>query len=248
MTSSVAVEQHGSVALIRMNHGKVNALDVELLIALREAFESVAHESAVVITGNGRAFSAGLDLRSLLAAELTYSDSLLRELVRTSITIFDSERPVIAAVDGPAIAGGAILALAADMRLMSHGVIGLPELHVGVPFPPALIEIARHVMGHHLQQHLLGGVAVDAQSALTVNMIDAMVESEDLVDLALEKAHALAEVPKGTYALVKAQLHAPANAAIAAVPGGRDEEVREAWKSDDVRAGIQAQVERMSKR
>ena len=248
MTTSVTIENHGEVAVMRMNHGKVNALDVDLLIALREAFESVDSSLAVVLTGNDRAFSAGLDLRALLAAEATYSDSLLRELVRTSLTIFNHERPVIAAVNGPAIAGGAILALAADQRLMSHGVIGLPELHVGVPFPPALIEISRHVMGHQLQQHLLGGAAVDPQSALAINMIDEIIETEHLLDVAVARAQRLAEVPLVTYSLVKSQLHAPALALISAVPTDRDSQVADAWRSAAVREGIAAQVERMTKK
>ncbi|CAB4911918.1 MAG: enoyl-CoA hydratase/isomerase family protein [Actinobacteria bacterium] len=248
MTTSVTIESSGDVAIMRMNHGKVNALDVDLLIALREAFESVEHRQAVVLTGNDRAFSAGLDLRALLAAEVTYSDSLLRELVRTSLTIFNHDRPVIAAVNGPAIAGGAILALAADQRLMSHGVIGLPELHVGVPFPPALIEIARHVVGHRLQQHLLGGVVIDPQTALEINMIDSIIESEQLLQVAVARAQRLAEVPLATYALVKVQLHEPALALISGVTAGRDEEVANAWRSAAVREGITSQVERMTKK
>ena len=248
MTTSVTIENRGDVAVMRMNHGKVNALDVDLLIALREAFESVDDQATVVLTGNDRAFSAGLDLRALLAAEATYSDSLLRELVRTSLAIFNHAGPVIAAVNGPAIARGAILALAADQRLMSHGVIGLPELHVGVPFPPALIELSRHVMGHHLQQHLLGGAAIEPQAALAINMIDQIIDAEELLDVAVLRAQRLAEVPIATYSLVKAQLHAPALASIAAVPAGRDEEVAAAWRSAEVREGIAAQVERMTKK
>ena len=248
MSDIVLVEERQDVAILRMTHGKVNALDVELLIAVREAFESVHQSRAVVLTGNQRAFSAGLDLRALLAAEVTYSDGLLSELVRTSLTIFHHPRPVIAAIDGPAIAGGAILALAADQRFMSHGVIGLPELDVGVPFPPAHIEIARHVLGHHLQQHLLGGAVVDAQTALSNNMIDRIVELEDLVDSAVLAAQRLARVPAQTYALVKSQLHFPATSAIEAIPDGLDQEICETWKSKDVREGIQAQVDRMTKK
>jgi len=248
MTDSVTIEKRGDVVVMRMNHGKVNALDVDLLIALRESFESIDNQAAVVLTGNERAFSAGLDLRALLAAEATYSDSLLRELVRTSLTIFNHAGPVIAAVNGPAIAGGAILALAADQRLMSHGVIGLPELHVGVPFPPALIELSRHVMGHHLQQHLLGGAAIDPQAALAINMIDEIIDAEELLDIAVARAQRLAEVPRATYMLVKTQLHAPVLASIEAVPAGRDDQVAAAWRSVEVREGIAAQVERMTKK
>ena len=68
MSDIVLVEERQDVAILRMTHGKVNALDVELLIAVREAFESVHQSRAVVLTGNQRAFSAGLDLRALLAA------------------------------------------------------------------------------------------------------------------------------------------------------------------------------------
>ena len=248
MTSLVSTDSIDDVVVLRMDHGKVNALDVELLIAVREAFAELPVEAAVVLTGNERAFSAGLDLRRLLDSPLDYSDQLLDELTATCLTVFDHPRPVVAAVNGAAIAGGAMLAFAADVRFLSTGPIGLPELRVGVPIPSTLMELARHVLGSHLTGHVLQGVAVDAQSALSMGMVDEVVEPELLLDRAVAHAQLLAEVPAVTYALTKQALHAEARDLMEAGSPEGDDEVADAWTAPEVRAQIQAQVERMSKR
>jgi len=248
MADLVLVDSLDDVVVLRMDHGKVNALDVELLLAVREALAQVPAEAAVVLTGNDRAFSAGLDLRRLLESPLDYSDQLLDELTTTCLAIFDHSRPVVAAINGAAIAGGAMLALAADVRLMSQGVIGLPELKVGVPIPSPLMELARYVLGHHLTRHVLQAVAVDPQSAQAIGMIDEVVEAELLLDRAVAEAQSLAEVPVVTYALMKQGLHAEARDLMDAGTPEGDDEVADAWTSPEVRAQIQAQVDRMSKR
>ncbi len=248
MSALVVTDSIDDVVVLRMDHGKVNALDVDLLIAVREAFLQVSKEAAVVLTGNDRAFSAGLDLRQLLDSPLEYSDQLLDELTTTCLTIFDHPRPVVAAINGAAIAGGAMLALAADVRIMSQGVIGLPELRVGVPIPSALMELARYVLGAHLTRHVLQGLAIEPEAALALGMVDALADPELILDRAIAEAQSLAEVPAVTYALMKQALHAEARDLMEAGTPEGDDEVADAWTSPEVRAQIQAQVERMSKR
>lgn len=248
MPALVVADSIDDVVVLRMDHGKVNALDIDLLVAVREAFGQVPTDSAIVLTGNDRAFSAGLDLRQLLDSPFEYSDQLLDELSATCLTIFDHPRPVVAAVNGAAIAGGALLALAADVRLMSAGVIGLPELRVGVPIPSVLMELARYVLGVHLPRHVLQGVAIDPDKALAIGMIDECVDPELLLDRAIAEAQSLAEVPAITYALMKQALHAEARDLMEAGSPEGDDEVADAWTSPEVRAQIQAQVERMAKR
>ena len=248
MSSLVTVQAIGEVVVLRMDHGKVNALDVELLIAVREAFEQIPPQSAIVITGNDRAFSAGLDLRQLLDSPLQYSDQLLDELSATCLTIFDHPRPVIAAVNGAAIAGGAMLALAADVRIMSQGVIGLPELRVGVPIPSVLMELARYVLGSHLPRHVLNGLAIDPEAALAIGMVDELAKPDELLDRAVAVAQGLASVPRVTFALTKQALHAEARDLMEAGTPAGDDEVADAWQAAEVRAQIQAQVDRMTKR
>lgn len=248
MSSLVVIDSLDEVVVIRMNHGKVNALDVDLLVAVREAFLQAPKDAAIVLTGNDRAFSAGLDLRALLDSPLEYSDQLLDELSATCLTIFDHPRPVVAAVNGAAIAGGAMLALAADVRIMSGGVIGLPELKVGVPIPSALMELARYVLGPQLSRHVLQGLAIDPEAALAIGMIDELADPEQLLDRAIAEAQGLAAVPAVTFALTKQALHAETRDLIEAGSPADDDEVADAWQSAEVRVQIQAQVDRMTKR
>ncbi|MDO8733151.1 MAG: enoyl-CoA hydratase/isomerase family protein [Actinomycetota bacterium] len=248
MSSLVVIDSLDDVVVIRMNHGKVNALDVDLLIAVRAAFTQAPKDVAIVLTGNDRAFSAGLDLRQLLDSPLQYSDQLLDELSATCLTIFDHPRPVVAAVNGAAIAGGAMLALAADVRIMSGGVIGLPELKVGVPIPSVLMELARYVLGQHLSRHVLQGLAIDPEAALAIGMIDELADPEQLLDRAIAQAQGLASVPAVTFALTKQALHAETRDLMEAGSPADDDEVADAWQSAEVRAQIQAQVDRMTRR
>ena len=130
-------EERGEVAIMRLQHGKVNALDLELLLAITEAMRAVDQARAVVITGSGSVFSAGVDLQRIVAGGPSYVREFLPALSESFMAIFDHPGPVVAAVNGHAIAGGCVIAAACDVRLMSQGKIGLAELSVGVPFPPA---------------------------------------------------------------------------------------------------------------
>src|SRR3712207_1415367 len=137
----LVTEDRDDVAVLRIEHGRVGALDVELLDALSEAV--TASDRALVLTGSGSSFSAGVDLRRILDGGRPYTDKLLAALSRTFRAMFDHPRPTVAAVNGHAIAGGCVLALACDLRLMSAGRIGLAELAVGVPFPTSALEIVQ---------------------------------------------------------------------------------------------------------
>ncbi len=135
----IEVEEHGTVHLVRLRHGKVNAMDLELLRAVRDTFAELAGAGAVVLTGDGRAFSAGVDLRRLLHEGAGYTAEFLPALSAAVRAVFEHPRPVVAAVNGHAIAGGCVLVAACDRRLMSAGTIGVSELAVGVPFPTAAL-------------------------------------------------------------------------------------------------------------
>ena len=195
----LSTDVRDDVAVLRIEHGRVGALDVELLNALTEAV--AASDGAVVITGSGSSFSAGVDLRQILDGGRSYTEELLVALSRTFRAVFDHPRPTVAAVNGHAIAGGCVLALACDLRLMSGGRIGLTELAVGVPFPTAALEIVRHALGPRAGQVVLGAQTQDRERALALGVVDELTEPDELLPRAVALATELAARPPEAYRL-----------------------------------------------
>ena len=241
----LSTEDRDEVAVLRIEHGRVGALDVELLNALTEAV--AASDRAVVITGSGSSFSAGVDLRQILDGGRSYTEELLVALSRTFRAVFDHPRPTVAAVNGHAIAGGCVLALACDLRLMSGGRIGLTELAVGVPFPTTALEILRHALGSRAGQVLLGTQIEDGERALALGMVDELTEPDELLPRAVALATELAARPPEAYRMAKVQLHRPANTAIEA-NAGDDAAVLAGWASDDTRLRIEAALAALARR
>src|SRR5437764_1322739 len=166
----IARSQHEGVLTLRLAHGKASALDVELLDALLRELDGAADDvRAVILTGTGPIFSAGVELFRLTREGPDYVRRFLPLLSAFLRTLFVFPRPVVAAVNGHAIAGGCVIALACDARLMAEGVgrIGLPELLVGVPFPTAALEVVRLAVPRERVQSLVyGGQTLSARDAL----------------------------------------------------------------------------------
>src|SRR5437764_1288972 len=143
----IELTEHGRVAVLTMTHGKANALDLEFCRALTAQLDACRQSSlrALVITGGGRMFSAGVDLPRIVDEGAPYVRAFLPAVNKAFETLFSFPRPVVAAVNGHAIAGGCVMACAADSRLMARADarIGIPELLVGVPFPVVPLEIMR---------------------------------------------------------------------------------------------------------
>lgn len=230
-------EERGDVAIVRLRHGKVNALDLELLLAITQAMGAVDQDRAVVITGSGSTFSAGVDLQRIVSGGPSYVREFLPALSDSFMAVFDHPGPVVAAVNGHAIAGGCVIAAACDVRLMSQGAIGLAELGVGVPFPPVAMEIMRHAVGPAVRHLVLTAALLDAAQAQSIGLIQHVCETSVLLDSAVDRARQMARIPADVFSLSKRQLQRPARDLIAARRG--DEEIAvKIWSSDRTRDAI----------
>jgi enoyl-CoA hydratase len=202
----------GPVTLLSISHGPVNAMDIELVRTVTDTFAELAADppGAVVLTGTGRAFSAGVDLHGFLAGGADWVAEFLPALSELFGTVFAFPGPVVAAVNGYAIAGGAVLACCADTRLMAagRGRIGVPEAAVGVAFPRVVLEVLIHTVGAREAGRLVRGAStLLPEQALALGLVDEVVAAETLVDRAVEVATGLAtSIPVDTYALTKRQL------------------------------------------
>lgn len=206
------VEQDG-VGVLRLAHGKVNAMSIEFCEALTARFAEISSARAVVMTATGRTFSAGVDLVRLLEGGAPYVRKFLPVLSEMFATVFSHPAPVVAAINGHAIAGGCVLACAADRRLMARegGRIGVTELLVGVPFPPVAMEIMRDATAPQLfADAILSGATFTPLEALARGWVHEVVEPPALLERAIEAANALAALPPKAFALSKRQIRQPA--------------------------------------
>src|SRR5687767_11604222 len=136
------------IVTLRLAHGKASALDLELVEGVAREVAEIAlsdETGAVILTGTGSIFSAGVDLYRLTDGGDEYVSRFVPALSRMLLDLFALPKPLVVAVNGHAIAGGCIFTLTGDYRIMAAGNarMGMPELLVGVPFPPAVIEVVR---------------------------------------------------------------------------------------------------------
>jgi enoyl-CoA hydratase len=231
------VESADGVTTVRIDHPPVNAFDLGLVDDAVATVRGI--QGPIVLTGAGACFSAGVDLRAVIEGGADYTDRFLAAISNAFLAVFDHPGPVVAAINGHAIAGGCVLAMAADVRLMSAGLIGLSEVAVGVPFPVAALEICRYAMGTAVTRAVLEADNIDIAAAAQRGWIDEVVAPGDLMTRAAEIARALGQHSPTAYAVMKEQLHRHAREAIDA-GAELDANVAAIWKSDETHARISA--------
>ena len=196
MEGLLSIERNKDVAVVTLQRPeKRNALSIELRQELAEAFEALSGEAGVgcvVLTGAGPAFCSGMDTAQF-GGDLEHR----RQLVETSTLAFEAvgncQRPIVAAVNGPAIAGGFALSLLCDLRIASPSALfGYPELPRGIP--PSYAA-ARAVLPATIAQELcLTGRLVKADEALKLGIVREV--ADDVVTRGLELAQRVAELPR----------------------------------------------------
>lgn len=242
------IRREGDVDVIAMAHGKVNALDLELLEALSEAFRSRAADgTAILLTGKGRMFSAGVDLRRIVEGGADYVHQFLPALSEAFLAIFEHPGPVVAAVNGHALAGGTIIAAACDVRLAAEGSaqLGVTELRVGVPFPTSAMEILRHGIGDVSAAALVYTAArVDVAEAHRLGLITEIIPAGgDLLQAAGARASELAAIGGAAYRLAKQQLRRDAHDRIRRHRDHDDSRVAALWSAPEGLAAIKRYLE-----
>jgi len=246
----IDIANDSGITVLTMRHGKANALDTEFCVTLAERFAALANSDAkaVVLTGRGRMFSAGVDLKRVNGGGADYVRQFLPALHKLYETVFFHPKPVVAAVNGHAIAGGCVLACCADRRIMARtsGRIGVTELLVGVPFPALALEVVRFaVPSRYLPEFTLSGATYDTDAAVDRGWVDELAEPEDLIEDALSVARELAELSPPAFAQTKAQIRAPVAERMAARGAATEQAVTDIWCAPETLARIRDYVERI---
>jgi enoyl-CoA hydratase len=236
------VEWRDGIAVIRLTSGKANALNPRSLAAIERGFDEAAGRDArgIVLTGYERFFSAGLDLVTLCDFPRDDMDGFMAWFDAVMLRVFACPRPVVAALGGHAVAGGAVLALACDARVMGAGAgkFGLNEIRLGVPFPASALEIIRHaVPAGWVEEVLYGGELFDPPAALARGLVTAVVDG-DVVEAARQACVRLAAQPAIAFATIKSGLKGPAVERAHATLGPLRRAFVDAWYAPEARRRI----------
>lgn len=246
-------EERGAVTVLRIVRGKGNALNVELAAALADALDRLERSPARagILTGQGNVFGAGVDLPALVAGGADYVRQFVPVLLRAFEHLATFPKPLVAAVNGHAIAGGAIMMLACDQRLLARGNarIGLTEIKVGVLFPAWALEIARHTTPpEHFSTLILTGRTWPPEEALARGLVDELVDPDKLLARACEVADELAAIPTPTFTATKLSLRRPMIEAAREQGAKTDAAVMEHWASPQTLREIAQFAEQAIKR
>jgi enoyl-CoA hydratase len=214
------------ISVLTMDDGKANALDVDVFAELNSVLDACAEDAAIVLAGREGMFSAGLNTKVMAGLGEDGLTELLSVFGRTTMRLWLEPRPVVAAATGHAIAGGTILAMACDHAVAADGQFGwgLTETTIGFPIPAFVVALARgNVRADRLDDLILPGTLIDPRAAVEVGFADEIAAPGEVLERALSKARALAELPRRVYAETKRRLRGDtAEAAVSSL----DEDLR----------------------
>jgi enoyl-CoA hydratase len=240
--------QTDGIVTLRMVHGRANAWDVEFVEGFRRELDAAAGARALIITAAGKIFCAGVDLPRLLDEGTPYVERFIPLMGSFVRELFAMPIPVIASVNGHAIAGGGILSLASDYVVMAEGDgrIGIPELTVGVPFPTAPLEVVRYaVPGDRLRTIVNLGRTLRPHEALAHGLVDEVVPPEVLEERSMAVALQLAAIPAASFRLTKLGLRAEALARIDREGPAYDAQAMAVWADPSTHAHLRDYLARV---
>jgi enoyl-CoA hydratase len=234
---SIALESHDGVAVLRIDRPPANAICLETAREFEVAFatEAIAQARALVITGTGRFFSGGLDLKQVPTYSQAEQRELLGALNRLLAKLYAHPAPVVAAINGHAVAGGFILALATDYRVGPSGAaqFGLTETRLGIPFPAVpMIILHAELAPQDVRYGTLYARSFGPDEAQRRGALDELQPPEAVLARGLEVARDLAGMPAGCYRRVKHQLRRAAIAEIDAVLATGAEPMLDGWLAE----------------
>lgn len=239
-----SIERHGRVAVVTMNTNKVNAQNREFFTDLHDALDRLEAEhtdSPVVLTGEGQRFSAGLDLGEhfpIFADDPERVREWFAVYRATNMRLFTYPRPIVAAVNGHAFAGGLVTAGVCDRRIAVDGDFrySLNEVLIGIPMPAVYVRMLGYAWGEQVSARVsLFGETFSTQQAHHLGIVNEVVPAEELLERAVAMAGSIPPDCIEQYAFTKRAAQAAALRDIADLADPLDDELPQWFTTDDAR-------------
>jgi enoyl-CoA hydratase len=205
--SFVNYEQRGDIALITMDDGKVNAMSSDMIAEVNGALDQAEKAAkAVIIMGRPGVFCGGYDLKTIRSGDDAAREAMTLAGAHMAMRIYGCPKPTIMANTGHGIALGGLLLLTGDYRIGVAGefAIGMNEVAIGLTLPAfALMLVQARIANRHLSNAVISATMYGPEEAVQAGFLDEVVEPDDLLTRAMEKASTLAELDGDAFARVK---------------------------------------------
>jgi enoyl-CoA hydratase/carnithine racemase len=247
------ITKHAEVHELRLERPPVNALDPALIRALTAAIESAPASGAraLVLSGAPGMFSAGLDVPLLLTLDRAGIRTFWQEFFGVMRAIALSPVPIACAITGHSPAGGAVLAVFSDYRVMAEGdfKIGLNEVQVGLPVPPVIASAFTRLVGpRRAEQLLVTGALLGPAEALAAGLVDRVVTLDRVLPAALEWGRAIAALPPQACATTRGTVRASLTESFRSIDAGLLDRMTDVWFGPETQGAMQALVQRLHAR
>ena len=243
--SFVHVDIREGLAFVRLERGKVNALNEQVVDELASSLRDLESEPAVrgiLLTGTGKFFSFGFDIPEFLGTPKEEFVRFLRKFTALYRELFLHPRPVVAALNGHTVAGGFMLASACDVRVMmkENGKIGLNEIGFGSSVFAGSVELLRFWVGSRRAQEVVyGGALYTAEQALELGLVDAVVPDGGLLDESDGRLSVLAKKSPEAFRSIKRLLRQEVAEEMQRREDASIREFAELWYSKETRAELE---------
>ncbi|MGA7296409.1 MAG: enoyl-CoA hydratase/isomerase family protein [Rhodanobacteraceae bacterium] len=244
---------HQDIRELQLARAPVNALNPTLVQVLRQAVETAPNEGAqgIILSGGEKVFSAGLDLPELLALDRDAMHDFWAEFFRLCAALARSPVPVVAAIGGHSPAGGAVLAIMCDYRVMAHGPfrIGLNETQVGLSVPDCIQLALRRLVGRYPAERLLvAGTMLESEQARKIGLVDELASVEQVRQRAMLWMRELLKLPRRAMLETRAMARADLTGAFADLDALPVNDFLNGWFHPETQAVLQQVVAQLKSR
>ena len=238
------------LATVRLDRAHGNAINLDLVDELTATFRKLDTDTSVhgvLLAAAGKLFCPGLDLQELIELDRSEMGRFLERFNACILALYTFSKPLVAALHGHAVAGGCVLALTADWRVLQEDkLIGLNEVRVGVPFPYGVAMILREsVPQRHLEEIALFGRNYLGVDAVNIGLVHEVHAAEGFHEHALSRLREFADKDGAAYAITKRYLRSTTVEHIMADEAQLEADFLDRWFSDSTRAKVRSIVEQL---
>ncbi len=252
--NTIKVTVKDRLAIITLNRGKSNALNREMITELNDMILNIDNDSSIggaMITGTGHFFSAGLDLIELYHYNEEETRSFWQLFFQFTLNLCKFKKPLVAAINGHSPAGGCVIAIACDARVMAEGkyIIGLNEVPVGIIVPFSIFKLYEFWLGKaDASRSLLEGKLFSPDEALKVGLVDELVNHESILTAAERKARKYMAFEANTWQQSKLNIRQEVIQTLAADQTETLNKMLEQWWSPATRSILKTIIDNLQKK